>query len=193
MTENHWKLTAIGLMLVIATALVTGLVVANWSGNRADQRAATIPPPPSSVASGSAPAAPAPAPSNAPPVQNISPVPRPATPAAPRAAAQQPASGHSLQASVDACNQYAATQTGQRDKATEIVKDGAIGAIAGAALGAASGAIAGGGSGAGKGAAVGGLVGAGGGSLYGINENQKRDQQYRDAYARCMHDRGYTG
>ena len=31
------------------------------------------------------------------------------------------------------------------------------------------------------------------GSLYGLNENQKHDQQYRDAYATCMRSRGHTG
>ena len=65
--------------------------------------------------------------------------------------------------------------------------------MAGAAVGAAAGAIVDGGSGAGKGAAIGGLVGAGGGSLYGLNENRKHDQRYRDAYASCMRDRGFTG
>jgi outer membrane lipoprotein SlyB len=94
---------------------------------------------------------------------------------------------------VEACNQEAAAQVGQRDKTTEVLKDGAIGAVAGAALGAAGGAIAGGGKGAGKGAAIGGIVGAGGGSLYGLNENQKHDQRYRDAYAACMRARGHTG
>src|SRR5205809_851732 len=49
------------------------------------------------------------------------------------------------------------------------------------------------GKGAGTGAAIGGLVGAGGGTLYGLNENQKHDQRYRDAYASCMRSRGYTG
>jgi len=52
---------------------------------------------------------------------------------------------------------------------------------------------AGGGKGAGKGATIGGIVGAGGGSLYGLNENQKHDRQYRDAYAGCMRARGYAG
>ena len=32
---NPWKMTAIGMVLVTATALVTGLVVANW--NTADK------------------------------------------------------------------------------------------------------------------------------------------------------------
>jgi len=29
---NPWKVTTIGMAVVIATALVTGLVVANWTG-----------------------------------------------------------------------------------------------------------------------------------------------------------------
>ncbi len=66
------------------------------------------------------------------------------------------------------------------------------GAVIGAAVGAAGGAIADGGKGAGKGAAIGGLVGAGGGTLYGLNENRKHDEQYRNAYARCMRSRGYS-
>jgi len=64
--------------------------------------------------------------------------------------------------------------------------------VVGAAVGAAGGAIADGGKGAGKGAAIGGVVGAGGGTLYGLNENRKQDQQYRAAYASCMRSRGYT-
>jgi outer membrane lipoprotein SlyB len=97
------------------------------------------------------------------------------------------------QSAIETCNRSAATQAGQRDKTIDTVKNAGIGAIAGAAVGAAGGAIADGGSGAGKGAAIGGLVGAGGGTLYGLNENQKHDQRYRDAYAACMRSRGYTG
>src|SRR5947207_1009030 len=93
------------------------------------------------------------------------------------------------QAAVDACNRYASSQTDARDKTAPVVKDAAVGAIVGAAVGAAGGAIAGGG----KGAAIGGVVGASGGSLYGLNENKKRDELYRDAYARCMSSRGYAG
>ena len=37
---NPWKVAAIAMMLVMATALVTGLVVANWSGSDADRRRA---------------------------------------------------------------------------------------------------------------------------------------------------------
>jgi hypothetical protein len=193
MTQNNWanpwKLTTIGLLLVAVTALITGLVVANLSGNQADRQAALGGTPPSPPAGG-APAPPSSAvansPAPAPPPAVVAPAPRAApAPGQPRAVPTQ--------ASIDACNHYAGAQVGQHDKTADVVKDGAIGAIAGAALGAAGGAIAGGGKGAGKGAAIGGLVGAGGGSLYGLNENQKRDQQYREAYARCMHARGYTG
>ena len=87
---------------------------------------------------------------------------------------------------------HAAAQAPQRDKTLEVVKDAAIGAVVGAAVGAAGGAIADGGKGAGKGAAIGGVVGAGGGTLYGLNENRKQDQQYRAAYASCMRSRGYA-
>jgi hypothetical protein len=41
--------------------------------------------------------------------------------------------------------------------------------------------------------AIGGVVGAGGGTLYGLNENKKHDERYRDAYAGCMRSRGYSG
>jgi hypothetical protein len=90
------------------------------------------------------------------------------------------------QSAIEACNQYAASQAGQRNKTMDTVKDAGIGAVAGAALGAAGGAIADGGKGAGKGAAIGGLVGAGGGTLYGLNENQKHDERYRNAYGARM-------
>ena len=35
-TWNAWKMATIGIALVITTALVTGLVVANWNGNAVD-------------------------------------------------------------------------------------------------------------------------------------------------------------
>ena len=111
----------------------------------------------------------------------------PAVPAAPTTA------GVPTQSAVVACNQSAAAQAGQRENTKETVIAGAIGAVAGAAVGAAGGAVVAGGSGAGKGAVIGGLVGAGGGTLYGLNENKKHDESYRNAYAACMHSRGYTG
>jgi len=55
------------------------------------------------------------------------------------------------------------------------------------------GAIADGGKGAGKGAAIGGVLGAGGGTLYGLNENKRHDERYREAYGNCMRSRGYSG
>ena len=40
---------------------------------------------------------------------------------------------------------------------------------------------------------IGGVVGVGGGTLYGLNENKKNDEKYREAYSSCMRSRGYTG
>ena len=151
---NPWKMTAIGMAVVMVTALVTGLVVANWTGG--DRVAQEQKP------------------------QTAMPVRVASTPAAPTSSA------------IAACNRYAASEAGSKDKTMEVVKDGAIGAVAGAAIGAAGGAIAGGGKGAGKGAAIGGVVGAGGGTLYGLNENKKHDERYRAAYSSCMRARGYT-
>lgn len=176
MTEkawNPWKLTAIGMALVVVSALVTGLVVAKWSGTDADRMAVTSVETPKPV-----PARPA--------------APRPVASAPRPAASPQPVSAVPTQAAIDACNQYAAAQVSQRDKTMEVVKDAAVGAVLGAAVGAAGGAIADGGKGAGKGAAIGGIVGAGGGTLYGLNENHKQDEQYREAYASCMRSRGYN-
>jgi hypothetical protein len=163
--KNPWKLTAIGMALVVATVLVTGLVVANWSGREADKKVVDITPGPTAsrvVTAQTTQSAPA-------------------------------VSGVPTQAAIDSCNQSAGAQAGQREKTKDTVISGAIGAVAGAAVGAAGGAVIGGGSGAGKGAVIGGLVGAGGGTLYGLNENKKHDERYRNAYASCMHARGYTG
>jgi hypothetical protein len=159
---NPWKLTAIGMAVVVATALVTGLVVANWTGG---ERAAEEQKAPEPKAQPSRPAAPA------------------------RVASAQAAPTRSA---IEACNKYAASEAGSKDKTMEVVKDAAVGAVVGAAVGAAGGAIAGGGKGAGKGAAIGGVVGAGGGTLYGLNENKKHDERYRAAYASCMRARGYA-
>src|SRR5438552_18537806 len=43
---NPWKLTAIGLALVMVTAVVTGMVVANWTGTPSSQQAADSKPAP---------------------------------------------------------------------------------------------------------------------------------------------------
>lgn len=187
---NVWKLTTIGLLVVGATALVTGLVVANRTGSRTETPVAALP------AAALAPAtvqAPPPSAVQAPPPAVTEP-PRPAAPPAasqPTRVAQTPS-----QSAIEACNREAANATGgQRDKkgkVTEVVKDGAIGAVGGAAVGAIGGAIADGGKGAGKGAIIGGLAGAGGGSLYGLYDNKKNDENYRAAYSSCMRSRGYT-
>ena len=156
--KNPWKLTAIGMGLVIASALVTGLVVANWTGQERDKKASVI----TSDRTG--------------------------THSTSRAAPAVP-----TQSAIAACNQSAAAQAGQREKTRDTLIAGGLGAVAGAAVGAAGGAVIDGGSGAGKGAIIGGLVGAGGGTLYGLNENRKHDESYRNSYAACMHARGYTG
>jgi hypothetical protein len=150
------------MALVIATVVVTGLVVANWGGRDSDKKVVDVTP-------GRA-------------------APRVATaPAAPTAA------GLPTQSAINTCNETAGAQAGQREKTKDTVIAGAIGAVAGAAVGAAGGAVIDGGSGAGKGAVIGGLVGAGGGTLYGLNENRKHDESYRNAYAACMRSRGYMG
>jgi hypothetical protein len=165
---NPWKLTSIGMAVVIVTALVTGLVVANRTGSdRASQEQNTA-------------------------VQDQTA--QTSEQKTPHKASTRVASapGVPTQSAIDACNKYAASEAGSKDKTMEVVKDGAIGAVVGAAVGAAGGAIAGGGKGAGKGAAIGGIVGAGGGTLYGLNENKKNDERYRAAYSSCMRARGFT-
>lgn len=88
---------------------------------------------------------------------------------------------------IEDCNAYAAEQA--RDN-MRILKDGAIGGAVGAGVGAAGGAIADGGSGAGKGAGIGAVVGAVGGALYGLNEENKKSELARQAYAACIARRG---
>lgn len=106
----------------------------------------------------------------------------------PEAEADAPARAvvHYAPAVVENCNQYAAAA---RDN-MRIVKDGAIGGAVGAGVGAAGGAIADGGSGAGKGAGIGAVVGVVGGALYGLNEENKKSERARAAYAECVARRG---
>lgn len=189
-SPNIWKVTTIGIALVVCTAVLTVLVVANWPGRRAEIRGDVVSASPPTQADPRSLTASATSPSP------TSPGLAPAAPAPPMAPASRAPTAPVVppQATVDACNRHAAgrapTTTG---KTVEVVKDGAIGAALGAAVGAAGGAIAGGGDGAGKGAAIGGLVGAGGGVLYGLNENRKNDQRYRQVYATCLRSRGYPG
>jgi Glycine zipper len=162
--NNPWKATAIAMALVVVTALLTGVVVANWTGRSELERKAEIP--------------------------RTEPLKAAAVRMA--VAPQSSAQATPPRSIVETCNRQATQQVGAPDKTTEVVKDAAIGAVLGAAVGAAGGAIADGGTGAGKGAAIGGLVGAGGGTLYGLNENRKNDEKYREVYARCMRSRGYS-
>jgi Glycine zipper len=165
---NPWKMTAIGMGLTVAVAVVTGVVVASWPESEPARKTDTAA------------------------VARKSEARAPAIVAAARTVAAPTQAAVPSQVAIDACNQQAASQTSKTGKTVEIVKDGAIGAAIGAAVGAAGGAIADGGSGAGKGAVIGGLVGAGGGALYGVNENRKNDARYRDAYAGCMRSRGFA-
>lgn len=96
---------------------------------------------------------------------------------------------HPPQSVVERCNRYASQEV--TGKTEEVVKGAGIGALGGAALGAAIGAISGGGSGAAKGAGIGAIAGGAGGGLYGLNENQKNDARYQEAYASCLRQNGF--
>src|SRR2546428_12410499 len=145
---NPWKVTALVLALVMATALVTGLVGANGSGASPESEPR--------IAAGTRPAQPARATAVKPSALQVVPA-VPASPAVP------------TQEAVDACNRYAASQVGEQNNTQEVVKDAAVGTVVGAAVGAAGGAVAGGGEGAGQGAADRRNVGGGAGTLYGPN------------------------
>jgi len=163
---NPWKMTTIGLALVIATALITGLVVASWYKPDVPAQTALAPPTPAA----------------APPA-----TPRAAAPA--RVAASPPPS-----TAVDSCNAQAReAQAKSSDKTGEVVRDAAVGGALGAGVGAAGGAIASGGKGAGKGAGIGGIVGLAAGTLYGLDKAKSSDQRYVEAYRDCMRARGHLG
>lgn len=174
---NPWKLTAIGLALVMVTALITGMVVANWTSTASERQAAE------SKAAPATAKAPAPAQPSASPRMAAAPAPVAPAPAVPA----RPSQGV-----IDECNRVAAQPT-TKDKTVEVVKDSAVAGLVGAAIGAAGGAIVDGGKGAGKGAGIGGALGLGAGALYGLNENTKSDERAREAYAACMRSRGYGG
>ena len=173
--SNPWKLTSVAMALVIVTALVTGVVVAKFAGTGSEQQQAA-------VKNEAQPAALA---------KEASPPPPAVRPTAPPAAKPQRTT-LPTESAIAECNRVAGEARSTKDKTVEIVKDGVIGAIAGAAIGAAGGAIADGGKGAGKGAAIGGVAGAGGGTLYGLYENKKHDDAYKAAYASCMRRHGYS-
>jgi hypothetical protein len=185
---NIWKLTAIGVVVAAASALVTGLVVANRapaptqeakveSPSASPTAVVTPPPAPAPGAVAQTPAAPAPTP--------------PATTETPKPARPS-------RDDIAACNRHAASAAGGapkegKDKYIDVAKDAGIGALGGAAVGALGGDVVKGGKGAGKGALLGGVLGAGGGTLYGIYDNKKDDEHYRAAYGSCMKTRGYAG
>ncbi len=183
--SNPWKFVSIGILLVLATAGVTALVITKWSPSSPPESARSTTPASSAKRAGAGGASQHAAPAPPMPVSTFN---QPAS----GGAAPQPVSATPPQAVVDQCNRYAAAPPSDRDKILEVAKDAVIGGAATAALGAAAGAIAGGGKGAGKGAAIGGIVGVAAGSLYGINENRKADAEYQAAYATCMRHRGYA-
>ena len=105
---------------------------------------------------------------------------RPASRSESRAAS---AEARPSRAVIEDCNVYAANAA--RDN-MRIVKDGAIGGAVGAGAGAVGGAIADGDDGLGKGAGIGALVGATAGALYGLNEENRKSEAARAAYAACV-------
>ena len=99
-----------------------------------------------------------------------------------------PAVAAPARAVVEDCNRYA--EEARRDTG-RIVQNGVVGGAVGAGAGAAGGAIADGGKGAGKGAGIGAIVGGAVGALYGLNEENKKSDAARAAYADCLARRGY--
>jgi hypothetical protein len=177
---NPWKFATIGLGVVFATALITGVVVAHYVGQKGDPGDQAVPGQQAAVEPQAAPEQPGGA------------APAPAQPVAPPAAQHEPgqhAARRPSAADIDACNAYASSA--RQDKTKETITDALIGGALGAGLGAAGGAIAGGGGGAGKGAGIGSLVGVTAGTLYGLNGNNRADARSSAAYRACMKRRGY--
>lgn len=169
---NPWKLATLGLSVVFITALVTGVVVASYIGQKKSEPGDAQPEQASLSQSQPAYSQPAPPP---PP---------------PRSAVEHHAVSRPTAHDIEACNHYASAAA--RNKTTDTITDALVGGALGAGLGAAGGAIAGGGGGAGKGAGIGGLVGATAGTLYGLNEGNQNDAKATVAYRSCMRRRGYT-
>ena len=179
-SPNQWKMATIVLLIVGATVLITSVVIG---------RDTKVVPPEEIVQAQEAEAKiaekepePAPAPKAAVKIAVAPPAPKPVY--------NPPQPTHPPQSIIQVCNKYASEQV--NSKTVEVVKDAGIGALGGAALGAAIGAISGGGSGAAKGAGIGAIAGGAGGGLYGLNENQKNDARYQEAYSSCMRTRGYS-
>jgi len=108
--NNPWKVTAISMFVVLAVALVTGMVVAGFTGStRGDRSEPSV------------------TPAEAPRV-SLDPTPPP------MAQVAQTQGTVPTQAAVEACNRYAADQAPQ-NKTKEVLTDGAIGATGGALYG----------------------------------------------------------
>ncbi len=85
---NPWKMTTLAILLVIATALVTGLVVASWNDTESPKSASTT---------------------TAPTGQTVTPKSAASKPAAPKAVAAKPTA-----ADVEACNLQARSSAGDK-------------------------------------------------------------------------------
>ena len=95
---NPWKITAIGMAVVVVTALMTGLVVANWTGGERDSAAGDRS------------------------------APRVANEFAKPARVSSAVAGTPSKNTIEACNRYAASEAGakrdSKDRTVELVKDG---------------------------------------------------------------------
>jgi hypothetical protein len=113
---NPWGVTALGLVVVMATALVMGLVVANWSGSSQEPEPIR-----------QAPAAARPRP----PSRSVSVMPA----ASPIARTEPVAIVVPTDEAVQACNRRAADEAGDPDRTEQVVKDAASGGGAAAQSG----------------------------------------------------------
>ncbi len=182
---NPWKYATLGILIVLATALITGVVVANYVGNHNAATDLNPPPQAADAPPGQRLAAPTTAAPPPPPRANWA-------PGAPRSSAwgaTRYASARPSKSDIERCNRYASEA---RNHTGQTLTDTLFGGALGAGLGAASGAIAGGGGGAGKGAGIGGLVGAAAGTLYGLNQANQEDKRSVAAYRACMRRHGYA-
>jgi len=100
--NNPWKLTAIGMALVVVTALVTGLVVAQWSGSSGERKTVELAQPTTTAVPTTR--------------RAESTVPAPTARRAAPAPAQPHASTVPIQAAVEACHQETARAGGPAEQ-----------------------------------------------------------------------------
>ena len=131
-------MAALGLVFVMATALVTGLVVANWSGSSQEPELRRQAPTASRQWQSTR-------------TVSVKPAATPIARGVAGAVALPTAEA------VQACNQRATDEAREPGRPEEAVKTDEVA-----------------------------------GSLYGLNESRRNDEQYRAAYARCMRARGYV-